>query len=145
MFAWSWLGNLEGRGGPLLAHLRNHRRQPRRLLTKGTPVAEVTRPIIDSCDNLPHVGDRQHRGSIARGDRARSLPAPRSLLIVFGQRIGPERSVAKQNSRRPPSSAALRPLAGRGRLRGANRLRPRRAIAVKAAMGAARPATRRSP
>ena len=53
--------------------------------------------------------------------------------------------IAKQNSRRPPSSAALRPLAGKGRRRGANRLRPRRAIAVKAAMGAARPATRRSP
>jgi hypothetical protein len=30
-------------------------RWPRRLLTNGTPVAEVTRPIIDSCDKLPHV------------------------------------------------------------------------------------------
>jgi hypothetical protein len=28
-------------------------------VVKGTPAAGVTRPIIDSCDNLPHVGDRQ--------------------------------------------------------------------------------------
>jgi hypothetical protein len=26
-------------------------------VTEGTPAAGVTRPIIDSCDNLPHVGE----------------------------------------------------------------------------------------
>ncbi len=44
---------------PQPAHLRNHRRQPRRLLTNSTPAAGLARPIIDSCDNLPHVGDWQ--------------------------------------------------------------------------------------
>jgi hypothetical protein len=33
-------------------------RSLRRLLTKGTPAAGVRRPIIDSCDNVPHVGNR---------------------------------------------------------------------------------------
>jgi hypothetical protein len=28
-------------------------------LIKGTPAAEVTLPIIDICDNMPHIGDRQ--------------------------------------------------------------------------------------
>jgi hypothetical protein len=32
-----------------------HCRQPRRLLTKGTPAAGVTRPIIDSCDSVTHA------------------------------------------------------------------------------------------
>src|ERR1700680_2667156 len=40
-----------------MAHRTLHGRWPRLLLTEGTPAAGVTRPIIDSCDNLPHVGD----------------------------------------------------------------------------------------
>jgi hypothetical protein len=42
---------------PVLAHLRSHGRRPRRLLTEGTPAAGVTRPIINSCDNVPHAGN----------------------------------------------------------------------------------------
>jgi hypothetical protein len=44
---------------PVMAHSTRDGRRPRRLLTKGTPAAGVTQPIIDSCDNMPHVGDRQ--------------------------------------------------------------------------------------
>jgi hypothetical protein len=40
-----------------LAHGRSHDRQPRRLLTDGTPAAGATLSIINLCDNLPRVGD----------------------------------------------------------------------------------------
>src|ERR1700680_3936097 len=40
-----------------MAHRTRHGRRPRRLLTEGTPAVGVTRPIIDSCDNLPHVSE----------------------------------------------------------------------------------------
>jgi hypothetical protein len=42
---------------PHVAHRTRHGRRPRRLLTKCTPAAGVPRPIIDSCGNVPHVGD----------------------------------------------------------------------------------------
>jgi hypothetical protein len=39
-----------------LALRTRHCRQPRRLLTKGTPAAGVTRPVIDSCDSVTRAG-----------------------------------------------------------------------------------------
>jgi len=56
-----------------MGHLRSHRRRPRRLLTERTPAAGVMRPTIDSCDNVPHVGDwhrwRQLSSKFFRGGR----------------------------------------------------------------------------
>jgi hypothetical protein len=48
---------------PLLAHRTRPGRRPRRLLTEGTPAAGVIRPIINICDNVPHVRDWHRWGS----------------------------------------------------------------------------------
>jgi hypothetical protein len=61
-----------------------------KLLTKRTPAAGVMRPIIDSCDNVPHVGDRQRWGPVA---------APRSCATARPRAFARER---------PNTAASLR-------------------------------------
>src|SRR6202140_2538243 len=53
----------------LLAHLRSHRRRPRRLVTDGIPVAGLAQPTVDGCDNLTHAANPSLRsqGSVAHG------------------------------------------------------------------------------
>jgi hypothetical protein len=75
-------------GSPELAHLRSYRRQPHRLLAKGTPAAGVTLPIIDSCDNRPHIGDRQ-------------LARPDASVMPFVRRAAGRRNLSERPSSRP--------------------------------------------
>jgi hypothetical protein len=49
-----------------MAHRTLHGRRPRRLVTTGTPAAGVTRPIINSCDNVPHVRDWHRWGPVSK-------------------------------------------------------------------------------
>jgi hypothetical protein len=53
-------------GSPVLAHRARHGRRPQGLLTEGTPAAGVMRPIINICDDVPHVGDRQRWRPVAK-------------------------------------------------------------------------------
>jgi hypothetical protein len=79
------VGGAEPRGSPLsrsLAHRTRHGRRPRRLLTKCTPAAGVPRPIIGSCDNVPHVRDTHRWRPLCK-----SAQSPDATLSFLRQRV----------------------------------------------------------
>jgi hypothetical protein len=70
--------------GPLLAHLRSHRRRRRRLLIECIPVAGLAQPTVDGCDNLTHAGNPSLRSAAPYGASPAAVGAWNGALDRHG-------------------------------------------------------------
>jgi hypothetical protein len=95
-------------------------------------VGSVRSPLQDRANGLRRGRSDGKRAGSATAFRG-YFPPPGSHPAGRARTPISRLCIARQNSRRPPSSAALRPLGGAGPVR------PPSVIATKAAMGAADP------